>query len=98
MKHSLSPYPDSDNFHIMKYSAEEATEEAATAIAQREYDRSAVDKFEQMMKMRSNSQFYEKKINKLKHKYFESRDNGETDSTLGEIRDEGRYAKKMSQH
>jgi hypothetical protein len=41
----------------MKYSAEEATEEAATAIAQRECDRSAVDKFEQMMKMRSNSQF-----------------------------------------
>ena len=54
---SMSPYPDSDNFRIRKYSAVEATEEAATAIAQREHDRSALEMFKQMMKMRSNSQF-----------------------------------------
>ena len=97
-EHSLSPYPDSDNFCSRKHLAMEATKEAAAAIAKREHDRSVVEKFDQMMKMRSNSQFYDKKLKKLKHKYFESRDNGETDTTLGEIREEGRYAKKMSRH
>lgn len=93
-EHSLSPYPDPDNVCVMKYSAVEETEEAATVIAKREHDRSTLEKFNQMMKMRSNSAFYEKKLKKLKQKYFKSRDNGETDTTLGEIRDEGRYAKK----
>ena len=31
-EHSLSPYPDSDNFHSRKYSAVDATKEAAAAL------------------------------------------------------------------
>jgi hypothetical protein len=68
---SLSPYPDSDNFCSRKDSALEATEEAAAAIVQREQEKGSVEKFELMLKMKSNAQFYEKKRSKCKRKYTE---------------------------
>jgi hypothetical protein len=95
---SLSPYPDSYNFRTRKYFAVEATEEAAAAITQRERERGSVEKFEQMLKMKSNSQFYEKKLSKLKCKYTECKINGDDETTLMEIREDGKYAKQMSKH
>ena len=95
---SMSPYPDSDNFCTRKCFAVEATEEASAAIAQREGERGSVEKFEQMLKMTSNSQFYEKKLSKLKYKYTECKVNGDDETTLMEIREDGKYAKQMSKH
>ncbi len=50
-----------------------------------------------MMEMRSMSEYYSNKGNKLKQKFFEERDNGESDNTL---KDQGQrnHAKKMVKH
>ena len=95
---SLSPYPDNDNFRSRKFSAVEATEQAAAAIVWREQERGSVEKFEVMLKMKSNAQFYEKKLSKLKRKYTQCKVDGCDEGTLVEIRDDGKYAKKMSKH
>ena len=76
----------------------EATEETAAAIVQREHNRGSVEKFEQMLKMKSNSQFYEMKLIKLKCKYTKCKVSGDDETTLMEIREDSKYTKQMSKH
>ena len=50
------------------------------------------------IEMKSMSVYYTNKGNKLKRKFFEDRDNGESDKTLKEIRDQRKHMKKMAKH
>jgi hypothetical protein len=43
-------------------------------------------------------EFYTTKGNKLKQKFFEDRDNGESDEALKELRGQKRHMKKMAKH
>ena len=76
----------------------EASEEAAAAIVQREQERGSVEKFELMLKVKSNAQFYEKKLSKCKRKFTECKVSGGNEQTLIEIRDDGKHTKNMSKH
>jgi hypothetical protein len=78
-----------------KYSAVEATEHAATAIANNEFGCSESNRFDRMMEMKSSSEYYNKKANMFKQKIFEKRDNGETEEMLEEIKTQRKHAKKM---
>ena len=44
------------------------------------------------------SEYYSNKRNKLKWKFFEERENGESDESLKEIRGQRKHAKKMAKH
>ncbi len=57
-----------------------------------------MEKFELMLKMKTNTQFFDKKLSKLKCKYTECKVNGSDEGNLMEIRDDGKYAKNMSKH
>ena len=95
---SFSPMPDANNFRTKKSSAVEATERAAIAITTRENDRRNIVRFDRMMEMKSMCEFYTTKGNKLKRKFFEDRENGESDEALKELHAQRRNMKKMTKH
>ena len=53
------------------------------------------NRFDWMLKMKLMSEYYTNKGNKLKRKFFEDRDNGESDETLKEIQEQRKHLKKM---
>ncbi len=67
---SLSFYTEGFNFHTKKFAAVEATEAAALAITTQEHEHRCSDRFDWMMQMKSNSEMYKNKANKLKHQIF----------------------------
>lgn len=76
----------------------EATERAAIAISTRESDRREIIQFDRMMEMKSMGELYTTKGNKLKRKFFEDRDNGESEESLKELRAQRKHMKKMAKH
>ena len=95
---SLSPMPDTNNFRTKKSSAVEATEQAAIAISTRESDRREIIQFDRMMEMKSMGELYTTKGNKLKRKFFEDSDNGESEESLKELHAQRKHLKKMAKH
>jgi hypothetical protein len=73
-------------------------EQAAIAITTRENERRETNRFDRMMEMKSMSEYYTNKGSKLKRKIFEDMDNGESEETLKEIRDQRKHMKKMTKH
>ena len=51
-----------------------------------------------MMEMKLMREYYTNRGNKLKRKFFKDRDNGESDETLKEIREQRKHLKKMAKH
>ncbi len=94
-KLSLSLYPDGTIFCTLKYTTLEETKQAAAATTTRENELHEENRFDRMMEMRSMSQYYNNKANKMKLKLFEERNNGETDMTLNAIKGQRKHAKKM---
>ena len=43
-------------------------------------------------------EYYTTKTNKMKRKFFEDRDNGESDEALKELRGQRKHMKKMAKH
>jgi tRNA(Glu) U13 pseudouridine synthase TruD len=76
----------------------EATEQAAIAITTRENERRDINRFDWMMELKSMCGYYMTKGNKLKRKFFDDRDNGESDEALKELREQGKHMKKMVKH
>jgi hypothetical protein len=95
---SLSPMPEGNNFRSKKSSAVEATERAANAITTRENERRDINRFDRMMELKSMGEYYTTKANKLKRKFFEDRENGESDEALKELRGQRKHMKKMAKH
>ena len=95
---SLSPIPDSNNVRTKKSSALKATERAALAITTRENKRHEMNRFDRMMELKSMCEYYRTKGNKLKQKFFEDRDNGESDEALKEVQGQRKHMKKMAKN
>ena len=76
----------------------EATEQADIAITTRENERRDIYRFDRMMELKSMCGYYMTKDNKLKWKFFEVRDNGESDEALKELQEQRKHIKKMAKH
>jgi hypothetical protein len=91
---TLSPLPNSDNFRARKYSAVDATKEAARAIAERQHEMNSNDKFDHMVKMRENEQACSTEVSKLKRKYKSAKNKGAKTETLRQIMEQYKHKKQ----
>ena len=91
---SYSPIPDGTNFRSKKLSAMDATEEAAGAIAERQYEMRHNDKFDRMMKMREQGVMTEEKVSRCKEKYNNAKRKGASMQTLEKIKQQYKHHKK----
>ena len=91
---SLTPPPNSTNFRSRKIAAMEATEEAAAAMAERQYEMNQTDKFDRMMQMRSDYEKETMRADALKKKYKTAKREFDSVDSLTDIRKRYKIAKK----
>lgn len=92
---SLTPPPNSStNFRTRKNAAAEATEEAASAMAERQSELNHNEKFDRMIQMRSNHESETMKADSLKKKYKNGKREFDSADTLTQIKKRYKIAKK----
>jgi hypothetical protein len=91
---SLTPPPNSTNFRSRKNAAMEATEEAAAAMAERQYEMNQTNKFDRMMQMRSDYEKETMRADALKKKYKTAKREFDSVDSLTDIRKRYKIAKK----
>ena len=85
-EHSLSPLPDGTNLRMKKYSAVDAIEESAGAIAEKQYEMRRHVKFDRMMKMREQGVVIQEKLIQSKETYQNAKRKGASKDRLEQMK------------